>query len=122
MIVLATSLFYLAEQCYDKILVNYLDTAMFVDPITRPTFGYANQIPCESSLQNVIALDPDIDQYYVLTPQPFKKTLLYPLNPLKFKPILAPTPLLLKMRVFILKKNLKHFWNRILFTESSDNT
>ena len=40
---------YIAEQCYDKIPVNYLDTVMNVDPITRQTFEYANQIPCEKT-------------------------------------------------------------------------
>ena len=41
--------FYIAEQCYDKIPVNYLDPVMYVDPITRQTFEYANQIPCENN-------------------------------------------------------------------------
>ena len=49
---------YIAEQCYDKIPVNYLDTVMYVDPITRQSFEYANQIPCENNPQNVISLDP----------------------------------------------------------------
>ena len=53
---------YIADQCYDKIPVNYLDTVMYVDPITRQTFEYANQIPCENNPQNVISLDPDTDQ------------------------------------------------------------
>ena len=30
-------------------------------------------IKCENTPQNVIALDPDTDQYYVLTPQPIEK-------------------------------------------------
>ena len=29
---------YKAEQCHDKIPVNYTDTVMYVDPITRQTF------------------------------------------------------------------------------------
>ena len=33
----------IAEQCYGKIPVNSLDTVMYVDPITRQTFEYANQ-------------------------------------------------------------------------------
>ena len=52
---------YIAEQCYDKFPVNYLDTVMYVDPITRQTFEYANQIPCENIPQNVISLNPDTD-------------------------------------------------------------
>ena len=38
-----------------------------------------------------------------------KKILLYPLNLLKHKPLLAPTPLLLKTMAFILKKNSNIF-------------
>ena len=36
---------------------------MFVDPTTRQTFEYANQLPCEHNPQIVNALDPDTDQY-----------------------------------------------------------
>ena len=53
---------YIADQCHDKIPVKYLDTVIYVDPITRQTFEYANQIPCENNPQNVISLDPDTDQ------------------------------------------------------------
>ena len=81
---------------------------MYVDPITRQTFEYANQIPCENNPQNVISLDPDTG-YYVLTPQPIKKTLIYFSNLLKLKPLLSPTPLLLKILVFIPKKNSNIF-------------
>ena len=63
---------YIAEQCYDKIPVNYFDTELYVDPITLQTFEYANQIPCENNPQK--SLDPDTDHSYVLTPQPIKKT------------------------------------------------
>ena len=42
---------YFAEQCYDKIPVNYLDTVMYVDPITRQTFECANHIPCGNNPQ-----------------------------------------------------------------------
>ena len=74
---------------------------MYVDAITRPTFEYANQIPCENNPQNVISLDPDTD--YVSTPQPKTKTLHYSLNQLKFNLLLVQTPLLPKMQSFILK-------------------
>ena len=35
---------YIAEQCYDKIPVKYLDTVMYFDPITCQPLQYANQI------------------------------------------------------------------------------
>ena len=99
---------------------------MYIDPITRQTFKYANQFPCEDNPQNMIALDPDTDQYYILTPQPIKK------EPPLFKLLLA----LLNLKQttnshntftaqdagFSSQKELKHIWNRVLFTKHSDNT
>ena len=81
---------YIAEQCYDKITVNYLDTVMYVDPITRQTFEYAKQIPCENNPQNVVSLDPDTDQYYVLTPQPIKKDPLLLFEPTQVQTAISP--------------------------------
>ena len=40
---------YVAEECYDKIPVSSLDTVLYNDPITRQTFKYAHQIPCEKT-------------------------------------------------------------------------
>ena len=42
---------------------------MFVNPITCQTFEHANLKLCENNFQNGIALDPDTNQYYVLTPE-----------------------------------------------------
>ena len=52
----------IAEFCFDKIPVSYLDTVMYVDPFTRRKFNYANQIRYEKNPQNVIALDPESDR------------------------------------------------------------
>ena len=46
---------------------------MYVDPITRQIFGYANQVPRENNPQNVLPLDAHTDQFYVLTREPDKK-------------------------------------------------
>ena len=77
---------------------------MYVDPITRQTFNYANQILWEKTTQNVIALDPDTNQYYVPIHNLLKKTFLYSLNHFKLKLLLVQTPLLPKLQVFLLKK------------------
>ena len=47
---------YIVEQCYDKIAVNCLETVMYIDPITRKIFGYANQSSHGNMPQNVIVL------------------------------------------------------------------
>ena len=113
---------YIADQCYDKIPVNYLDTVMYVDPITRQTFEYANQIPCENNPQNVISLDPDTDQYYVLTPQPIKKDPPLLFEPTQIQTAISPNTFTAQDAGIYSQKELKHFWNRVLFTKHSDNT
>ena len=113
---------YIADQCHDKIPVNYLDTVMYVDPITRQTFEYANQIPCENNPQNVISLDPDTDQYYVLTPQPIKKDPPLLFEPTQIQNAISPNTFTAQDAGIYSQKELKHFWNRVLFTKHSDNT
>ena len=82
---------------------------MYVEPITRQTFIYANQVPCENNPQNVIALELDTDQNYVLAPQTLKKdpSLLY--EPTQIQTAISPTTLLPKMQVFIPKKKSNFF-------------
>ena len=116
------SALYIAEQCYDKIPVNYLDTVMYVDPITRQTFEYANQIPCGNNPQNVISLDPDTYQYYVLTPQPIKKDPPSLFEPTQVQTAISPNTFTAQDTVIYSQKELKLFWNRVFFTKHSDNT
>ena len=73
---------------------------MYVDPITCQIFEYANQIPCENNPQNVIALDLDTDQYFVPTPQPFKKDTLLLFEPTQVQAVIIQTPLLPKRHLF----------------------
>ena len=113
---------YIADQCYDNIPVNYLDTVIYVDPITRQTFEYANQIPCENNPQNVISLDPDTDQYYVLTPQPNKKDPPLLFEPTQVQTAISPNTFTAQDAGIFSRKELKHFWNRVLFTKHSGNT
>ena len=41
--------------------------------MSSQTFEHAKEIPRENNLQNVIALDPETDQFSILTPEPNKK-------------------------------------------------
>ena len=43
---------------------------MHIDPILRQTFNQATPISCNKSPQNVIALDLDTDEHFLLTPEP----------------------------------------------------
>ena len=87
---------YIVEQCYDKIAVNCLETVMYIDPITRKTFGYANQT---LTLINIL----------FLLQNRLKKTISNFLNLPNFRLLLAQTYLLHKMGAFILKKNSNNF-------------
>ena len=95
---------------------------MYVDPITRQTFEYANQIPCENNPQNVISLDPDTDQYYVLTPQPIKKDPSLLFEPTQIQIATSPNTFTAQDAGIYSQKELKHICNRVLFTKHSDNT
>ena len=89
--------------------VTSLDSVMYVDPITCQRFEYANRIPCENNPLKVFALDPDTDQNCFLSANLLKKTLLYLLNQLKSKLLIAQTPLMSTMQVSILKRNSNIF-------------
>ena len=71
--------------------------------------------------QNFIVLDPDTVQYYVLTPQLFKKDTLLIFEPTEIQSTISPNTSTAQDEVFFFKK-LKHFCNRVLFTKHSDNT
>ena len=65
---------------------------------------------------------PDTDQYYVLTPQPLKKDppLLY--EPTQVQTAISPNTFTAQDAGIHSQKELKHFWNCVLFTKHSDKT
>ena len=111
-----------SHTCLSRFEIMYVRTVMYGDPITRQTFEHANQIPCENSPQNVISLDPDTDQYYVLTPQPIKKDPPLPFEPTQVPTAISPNTFTAQDAGIYSQKELKHLWNRVLFTKHSDNT
>ena len=42
---------------------------MHIDPIGNQTFTYDTPVSCDNNPQKVIALDPQIDEHYLLTPE-----------------------------------------------------
>ena len=95
---------------------------MCVDPITRQTFEYANQIPCQTNPHNVIALDPDTDQYYVSTPQPNKKDPPLIFEPTQVQTAISPNTFTARDAEVYSQRDLKNFWNCVLLTKHSDNS
>ena len=66
---------YIADRCFDCIPIHYTDALMYVDPITRQTYGFATPIACDNNRRNINELDPDSDDqdFYVLGPEPIKR-------------------------------------------------
>ena len=54
---------------------------MYIDPFTRRIFNYATSTSYNNRPQNVIALDPDNDEHYLLT----SKLVLRPTS-MRFEP------------------------------------
>ena len=49
----------LLDQCFDRILIHYGDWTMFVDPITRKSDPFANEVDCVGGYKNAYQLDID---------------------------------------------------------------
>ena len=59
------------EQCYDRIPIHYDGRTMFVDPITRQTYTFANEVDCVGGYKNACQLDIDNENsWYHLMPAP----------------------------------------------------
>ena len=48
---------YKADRCFNRIPILFKDTLMYVDPITRQTYGYDTSIPCDNNPRKIIELD-----------------------------------------------------------------
>ena len=60
------------NKCFDKIPIFYQDTVYYVDPISRQTYSFSTEISCDGNPANIIALDPDGNDYYLPHPNPSK--------------------------------------------------
>ena len=70
------------KRCYKRIPIFNKNKVHFVDTLSRRTYFWDTAVPCGSeNSHNVVQLNPDEDQYYLLTPYP---TLMQSLK--KFSP------------------------------------
>ena len=60
---------YETDKNFDRIPLYNQDTVMYIRPITREIFKNATPISCDNTPQNVIALDLDTNEHYVLPPE-----------------------------------------------------
>ena len=83
---------YKADRCFDRIPIQFKDTIMYVDPITRQTYDYAIPIACDNNPRNIIELDPDSDDQdcYILGPEPNKRKPPLMLTPSQIKTTIRP--------------------------------
>ena len=108
------------EKCFDRIPIFYNGRTMFVDPITRQTFPFANEIHCVGGYKKAFQLDLDdkLSWYQLMpAPIPFK-------TPLMFAPQdighITEFPLYDSRRAgMYTPKQLKAFWDNIIHNTAS---
>ena len=108
------------EQCYDRIPIHYDGRTTFVDPITRQTYPFANEVDCVGGYKNAYHLDiHNENSWYHLMPAPV------PLQPPKIfsSRVIISIPKFTgyeSQRAGIYTPNqLKSFWDNILHSEAS---
>ena len=78
------------ETGFDPIPIYFKDTVMYIDPIPRQTFDFAVPRSCDKNLQNVIALDLENEEHYVLTPKPVLRAIPMLFEPKQFELAVSP--------------------------------
>ena len=108
------------ERCYDRIPIHYNDRTMFVDPITRQTFPFANKVKCVGGYKNAYQLDLDNEKswYHLMTaPVPFKTPFLF--SPLSIGHIINSVGYESQRAGIYTPNQLKDFWDNILHSSAS---
>ena len=107
------------DQCFDRSPVLYDGKTMFVDPITRQTYPFANEVTCIGGYKNAYQLDIEDDKsWYHLMPAPV------PLQPPKIfsSRVVSSVPKFTgyeSQRAWIYTPNqLKSFWDNIMHSEA----
>ena len=115
---------YKADRCFDRIPIHFKDTLMYVDPITRQTYEYANPITCDNNPRNVIELDPDSDNqdFYILGPEPIKRKPPRMFTSSQIKTTIRLNTFTAQDTGIYSSAELEQFWNRILLSKHSDST
>ena len=113
-----------ADKCFDRIPIQYRETILYVDPITRQTFTYATPIECENNPQNITELDPNRDDgdFYVLTPDPLKREAPQMFKPTQIRTTKTPYTFTAQDAGIYSNAELDQFWKRVLFAKHSDTT
>ena len=89
---------------------------MHIDPILRQTFNQASPISCNKSPQNVIALDLDTDEHFLLTPKPVLRATPMVFEPKQVQSALSTNTFTALKIVIHCEAELTKFLNRVLIT------
>ena len=108
-----------ADRCFDRIPIHFKDTLMYVDPITRQTYGYATPISCDNNPRNIIELDSDDQDFYIQTIKR-KPPLMF--IPSQIETTIRPNTFKAQDAGIYSNAELDQFWNRILFSKHPDST
>ena len=101
--------------CYDKIPIEIYGKLKFVDPISRQTFPFANEIACLHSEENIFSLDPDDpDQWIMMSPRPIKQN-----APKYFPPRNEAFQSITDTQEFS-ENYFDNFWSKIVSTKMSE--
>ena len=110
------------DRCYDRIPIFYDGKTMFVNPITRQTFPFANEIDCTDTFKNLFQLDLDNNNsWYQLMPAPvpFKPPAVFAPQQIGY---IQKIPDYDSRRAGIYTVNqLKDFWRTILHKSASNS-
>ena len=108
---------YEADCCFDRTLIHYNDTLMYVDPITGQTYDYATPIPCDTNPRNIIEFDPDADDqdFYILRPEPIIGKTHLMITPTQIKTTKRPEIFTAQDASIYSNAELDQFWNRLFF-------
>ena len=115
---------YKADRYFDRILLHFEDTLMYVDPITKQTYDYATPFTCDNVPRNSIELDlhSDDQEFYILGPEPIKRKPPFMFTPSQVKTTIPPNVFTAQDAGIYSNAELDQFWNIMLFSKHSDST
>ncbi len=108
------------DKCYNRIPVYYDGQIRFVDPITRQTFDFAHEQPCDTSSSNLHQLNPDDDDsWYTLSPNPQHFDSLALFTPKAIHPFTDFNSYSSTKAGMFTNKQFKEFWDTVLHNHAS---
>ena len=106
---------YEVHKCFDRKPIYYQDTVMYIDPIKRQIFDCATPIPCDNNPQNVITLDLDFNEQYVLTPELVLRANTVLFEPKQVQSAISPSTFTPQEAEIYSYAELTNFRNRVFF-------